>query len=412
MKKYYSLFLQLAYRIRKKIFFLFTMLTITFLIFSCNVLNQSAPNTVVTTAPSPNINKPTPTQTVTYQQNPPVVPEWANKNNFQLPTHQIGWDSNVAISYYPNKKPLFKANNKLTEVVLKTINLIKNRKLSTDNLSITLIDASNGEISEFNKDKLMFPASVAKMFWLVALEGQINANMWKNPLSFDPFIDKMIRESDNDSSSFIIDNITGSYSSKEPQNQQNLEIWLKNRESKINKYFIASEYNSDTNLTQKTYPIPYLDLSEPKGNELQIRTNASNSSRPIRNRLTTFDAARLMYELCYKKQSVSPEVSIKICSMLEKQVDKSKWSKIKLDDFNPIQSFFGEPLPSNKVKFYSKAGWTPKSRSEVCLVEMLDKKKVYILSIFADEPTFGQDKSIFPLISDLVYKEMKLVSSS
>jgi beta-lactamase class A len=412
MKKYYSLFLQLAYGIRKKIFFLFTMLTITFLIFSCNVLNQSAPNTVFTTAPSPNINKPTPTQTLTYQQNPPVVPEWANKNNFQLPTHQIGWDNNVAISYYPNKKPLFKANNKLTEVVLKTINLIKNRKLSTDNLSITLIDASNGEISEFNKDKLMFPASVAKMFWLVALEGQINANVWKNPLSFDPFIDKMIRESDNDSSSFIIDNITGSYSSKEPQNQKNLEIWLKNRESKINKYFIASEYNSDTNLTQKTYPIPYLDLSEPKGNELQIRTNVNNSSRPIRNRLTTFDAARLMYELCYKKQAVSPEVSIKICSMLEKQVDKSKWSKIKLDDFNPIQSFFGEPLPSNKVKFYSKAGWTPKSRSEVCLVEMLDKKKVYILSIFADEPTFGQDKSIFPLISDLVYKEMKLVSSS
>jgi hypothetical protein len=340
---------------------------------------------------------------------PPTVPGWAKKNvSFQPPVHQFAWDNNQGISYSPDKKPSFQPSKKLTAVVGKIIKLVKTKKLSDRHLSITLIDATTSEIGEHNKDKLMFPASVAKLFWLADLQGQIAAKMWDNSVAFDPFIDKMMKESDNDSSSFIIDNLTGSYSSKQQVANNILEPWLKNREFRINDYFKAAGYNENINLTQKTYPIPYLDLSKPTGNELQIRSNPTNPTQPIRNRLTTFDAARLMYEACYQKKAISETASAKICSLIERQVDKKEWSKIKADDFNPIQSFFGEYLPSKNVKFYSKAGWVPQlTRSEVCLVEIRDRKKSYVLAVFAEDPAFDKNKTIFPEISKLVYNEMK-----
>jgi beta-lactamase class A len=369
---------------------------------------SSQPNTQ-SSQPTPRSNQPinqhSSSSVYNYTtQDPPTVPDWAKKNiAFQLPIHQSKWDSNRGISYYPDRQLLLKPSDKLTAIVKNITKLIKSKKLNDNNLSITLIDATNGEIGEYQKDKLMFPASIAKMFWLVALQGQIQANMWNNPEAFDPFVDKMMKESDNDSSSFIIDNITGSYSSNEKFDNKILEGWLRNRQFRINTYFQAAAYNPNINITQKTYPIPYLKLSEPKGNELQIRENQTNPDRPIRNSLSSFDAARLMYEVCYKKEAVSKTASNKICSLLERKVDRKEWSKIKPEDFNPIQSFFGESLPSKNIKFYSKAGWTPKSRSEVCMVEMLDRKKSYILAIFADDPSFGKDKTIFPEISKLVY---------
>ena len=372
---------------------------------------SSQPNTKLN-QPTPRSNQPInqPSSSSAYNyttQKPPIVPEWAKKNSeFKPPVHQSKWDNNGEISYYPDRQLLLKPSDKLTAIVKNVTKLIKNKKLNDNNLSITLIDATNGEIGEYQKDKLMFPASIAKMFWLVALQGQIKANMWNNPEAFDPFIDKMMKESDNDSSSFIIDNITGSYSSNEKFDDKILEGWLKNRQFRINEYFKAALYNPNINITQKTYPIPYLNLPEPKGNELQIRTNITNPDRPIRNSVSSFDAARLMYEICYKKEAVSQTASNKICSLLERQVDRKQWSKIKLEDFNPIQSFFGESLPSRNIKFYSKAGWTPKSRSEVCMVTMLDRKKSYILAVFADDPSFGKDKTIFPAISKLVFSEI------
>ncbi len=370
-------------------------------------------NNIPTQSTDPLIKQPSITSsTAIPNSNPqllPIVPDWAKKSvSFQPPIHQFAWDSSRGISYFPDQKPLFQPSKKLTEVVGKIIKLVKNKKLSDRNLSITLIDANTSEIGEYKKDKLMFPASVAKLFWLADLQGQIAAKMWNNSVAFDPFIDKMMKESDNDSSSFIIDSLTGSYSSKQQVTNNILEPWLKNREFRINDYFKAAGYNENINLTQKTYPIPYLDLSKPTGNELQIRSNPTNPSQPIRNRLTTFDAARLMYEACYQKKAVSQAASTKICSLLERQVDKKEWSKIKADDFNPIQSFFGEYLPSKNVKFYSKAGWVPQlTRSEVCLVEILDRKKSYVLAVFAEDPAFDKDKTIFPEISKLVYNEMK-----
>jgi hypothetical protein len=354
------------------------------------------------------ISKPsTSPNTIASIKAPPIVPDWAKKESkFQLPIHQSVWDDSKGISYQPDKKPTFQPSDRLTGIIKKVTNLIEGKKLSTNNLSIALIDANTNQIAEYHNGKPMFPASIAKMFWLVTLQGQIHANMWKNPEAFDPFIDRMMRESDNDSSSFIIDNITGSYSSQGKSTTDELERWLKGRQFRINEYFRASEYDININLTQKTYPIPYLNLSDPTGNELQIRANPTKPAEAIRNKLTTFDAARLMYEICYRKQAVSEIASKKMCSLLERKVDKKEWSKIKLEDFNPVESFFGESLPSNNVRFYSKAGWTPKSRSEVSLVEIIDKRKSYVLAVFADDPAFGKDKTIFPEISKLVYSEI------
>jgi hypothetical protein len=387
-----------------------TYILLTTLVTSCNSSNDNKDINISLPSSSPQLAKEKSNLLpILSNQNTPIVPEWNKVNGkSQLPTLLIQRNSNTGIFYRPDKKPIFQSSDRLNKVITKVIELVKKEKLSEDNLSITLIDASSSEIAEFNKGKLTFPASIAKMFWLVALQGQIEAGMWKSPELFDPYIDRMMRESDNDSSSFIIDNITGSYSSEQKNNDRDIDVWLSQRKLRINSYFIASEYDVGTNLTQKTYPIPYLNLSEPKGNELQIRHNSKQPEKLVRNAITSFDSARLLYEICYKKEAVSKKASEKMCPLFKRDVDKNKWSKIKAEDFNPVQSFLGESLPSKNVQFYSKAGWTPKSRSEVSLVEVVDKKKVYVLSIFADNPSFGNSKIIFPLISKLVYDEMNV----
>jgi hypothetical protein len=364
-------------------------------------LSTSQPS--VTTTPSPLAGE----TTLKLSNQTIPVPAWFNQLSLPLPTRNPSkWG---LLSYSSPQLPQFIRDPQLQSVVDSILELVKSKSLSKNNLSISLIDTSNNKFAGYRDDVPQFPASVAKMFWLVALEGQIQNGMWNHANSFTPFITKMMKESDNDSSSFIIDMMTDTHSDKNNLKEQEFQTLLLKRKFYINSFFNNAGYH-DIDIIQKTYPIPYLELQEPKGSELQIRLQPANPApKPIRNRVSTIDAAKLMYQICHSQQAITPESSKRMCALLKKDINPKSWKSIKKEDFNPIETFFGEFISienSKSIELFSKAGWTPNSRKEVAMIRMRNRQKSYILAVFAEDPKYGKDKTIFPEISRLVYRKM------
>jgi beta-lactamase class A len=323
------------------------------------------------------------------------LPSWAKL--LPIPSRRSGQE-NSEVVYNLKTPPKFKYSQELEAIVNDVVNLTTANSFSKTPLSITLIDAKTGETAGYQENTLRYPASVVKIFWMVALYGQIESSAWENEDSFIPYITKMIKESDNEAASFIIDQVTDTKSSSQ-LNSEKVKI-LKNKRQGINRFFQKASYK-DINISQKAFPIDYLNLSEPKGSELQMLGS------PIWdwNKITSKQAARLIYEVCYSKQAISQQASTKMCGFLKRDLNPNAWQK-KTSDFNPVQSFLGESLSNTNVRFYSKAGLTSLARGEAAMVATENNQKTYILAIFAQDSTYASDSQIFPRISRLVYERM------
>ena len=303
----------------------------------------------------------------------------------------------------------FKRINKLNKVVNSVVEYSRDNRLPINALSITLIDTNTGEIADYQGMKERYPASVVKMFWLVAIYQRISMGD-ANESFLKHAIEQMIYKSDNQGASQVLDTVTRTKSTSIKLAEGELEIQKQQRQS-LNDFFRQAGYSQDINVSQKTFPIPQENIMEPKGFDQQLRGN--NLDKPIRNKLTTNDAARLMYEIV-NAQAVSPESSKKMRRLLTRDINPNFWKKQPPNpvDFNPVESFFGQGLPENKTEnIVSKAGWTSASRQEVAFIKSKDGKTRYILAVFGDDSAYGKSKKIFPEISALVYGKMQSITA-
>ncbi|AIE74547.1 MULTISPECIES: hypothetical protein [unclassified Synechocystis] len=125
-------------------------------------------------------------------------------------------------------------NQELEKIIDQILALCKNSGLSTQNLSITLLDVNTREIAGYQSEKLRYPASVVKIFWLVAALNKLpQAN---NQASLIINIEKMIRESDNDSSGYVVDWLTNTTSGQSLDNTE-FGKWAEKRRS-LNTFFL------------------------------------------------------------------------------------------------------------------------------------------------------------------------------
>ncbi|NJP18747.1 MAG: serine hydrolase [Hydrococcus sp. CRU_1_1] len=150
--------------------------------------------------------------------------------SFQQPKQPIQEIAYKFIDY-----PDFQQNKQLQSIIDDVVNFARNKNLSTEEISISLIDVNKGEIAGYQENKLRFPASVAKLFWMVALYGQFESSILQEPGMFDGDLDKMIQESDNEATSRIIDYITDTRSGSELKGIQ-YQNWLYKR-TWINRFF-------------------------------------------------------------------------------------------------------------------------------------------------------------------------------
>jgi hypothetical protein len=293
-----------------------------------------------------------------------------------------------------------KESQNLQNIVDRVVTIIDEQKLPLEDLSITLIDVNTNEIAGYQQSKLRYPASVVKLFWLVALYGQYYFGIWKDPNLFSNDIIAMMKDSDNESASRIVDSITQT-NSGDILNGKEYENWFYKR-TWLNRYFENTSYKG-INISQKTYPIPYLNYSLPEGRDKQMR---GNEQQPIRNQISTYQAARLMYEIATNR-AFNPDYSQALKQVLfwNLTTEPRRNNDPNQGFFNPINTFFGENLPT-EIEFYSKAGWTSGSRNEVAFIKTKDGKKAYILAIFGENSLYAENYRLFPQISTLVYQKM------
>ncbi|MCU0547118.1 MAG: serine hydrolase [Oscillatoriaceae cyanobacterium Prado104] len=290
-------------------------------------------------------------------------------------------------------------SQELQLIVDEAVNIAAGKQLPVEPLSITLIDVSNPQkhtFAGYQNQELRFPASVAKLFWLVAFYSALEkGKIEKKETAFTSDLEQMMRISNNDAASRILDAITDTKSGSRLAGKS-LETWLEKRRQ-INNFFQAAGY-TNISLSTKNYPIYYLRQEQPAGRDLQLRGDAS---QPIRNRVTSDQAARLIYEI-YTRQAVSSIASRKMAYLLTRDLNPKVWRN---DPINPIKGFLGEFLPVN-IYFGSKVGYTSKSRTEVAFIRTLDDRAIYILAIFADAPAYARDETIFPEISRYVFDRL------
>jgi hypothetical protein len=291
------------------------------------------------------------------------------------------------------------SNRSLDQVIDKITNHCKTNRLSTDSLSISLVNLKTNERSGYQNKIERYPASVVKMFWLF--------KAYNDPMiypKFRPAMDKMILKSDNNGASEVLDRITETKSSKTELLQPEFEDKQRKRKS-LNEFYQKKGYSPSLNISQKTFPITNENIMEPQGFDKQLR--GEDTQKPIRNKITTDDATLLMSEIIN-----NPHQEMR--KLLTRNINSSFWRKQPPNpiEFNPVESFFGEGLEGLRSEnIISKAGWTSASRQEVAHIKSKDGKTKYILTVFGDSPDYAKNKKIFPEISRLVYKEMQSISN-
>ena len=307
--------------------------------------------------------------------------------------------SEPTFSYNIKTPPNLGYSQELQGIVDEAVNIASSKGLPAESLSITLFDVSNSKTHTFagyQNQTLRFPASVAKLFWMAAFYSAIEKGLiTQRESAFKDDLEQMIRVSNNDAASRLLDKITDTKSGGRLAGEE-LQTWLKKR-TQINTFFQSAGYN-DIRISTKNYPIYYLRQEGPIGRDLQLR---GGPSQPIRNQVTTDQAARLIYEI-YTRQAVSSVASRKMAYLLTRDLDPKAWKK---DPLNSIQGFLGESLPPN-IYLGSKVGYTSTSRSEAAFVRTLDDRAIYILVVFADNPAYAKDETAFPAISRYVFDRL------
>jgi hypothetical protein len=309
-------------------------------------------------------------------------------------------DRSVIATSNLNPSISLKGVESLQKIVDEAVLTIQDKGLPVDKLSISLINVKNSQCQPYAKyqdQKPRFPASVSKLFWMVALYDRINNKMPLYKQVSRETVRKMIQKSDNEAASDVVDAITGA-DSGETLDQDQLSQWREKRKS-VNLLFNQLGYPS-VDVSQKNFPIPKLEMTEPKGRDLQIR---GNESLPIRNSLTTYDVTRLAYEI-HSRRAVSPELSERMEGMMVRNLDPNIW---KQEQYNSIEGFLAEKLPLDTY-VASKVGWTSGSRQDVAIIHSSDGLSHYILTIFGDDKKFADDWDIFPAVSRQVFERMKL----
>ena len=237
----------------------------------------------------------------------------------------------------------------------------------------------------------IYPASIVKLFYLVAIQEWLEGSMVAESLELNRAIRDAIVESSNDATSLLVDVLTGTTSGPElPLNP--FETWQKQRNI-VNRYFASLKWSEleSINVNQKTW------CDGAYGRERAFLGEFLEN----RNMLTTNAVARLLHSII-GGISVSSERSQKMMQLLQRSLNPEEF--VDCDGENQITGFIGESLPRN-ARIWSKAGWMSQVRHDAAYVEIPDVSP-YLLTIFTEGKENARNKSILPFISHLVVEAM------
>ena len=233
----------------------------------------------------------------------------------------------------------------------------------------------------------IYPASVVKLFYLVAIQEWLESKMVAESLELSRAIRDAIIESSNDATSLVVDVLTGTTSGPELPAQP-FETWKKQRNI-VNRYFQSLNWSEleSINVNQKTW------CDGAYGRERAFLGELMEN----RNMLTTDAVSKLLHSII-GGVAVSSERSQKMMKLLKRSLNPNDF--VDCDGENQITGFIGEGLPV-KAQIWSKAGWTSRVRHDCAYVE-IPGLPPYLLTIFTEGKENAQNKSILPFISQSI----------
>ncbi|MEO0968670.1 MAG: serine hydrolase [Cyanobacteria bacterium J06639_18] len=230
----------------------------------------------------------------------------------------------------------------------------------------------------------IYPASVVKLFYLVAIHEWLEKGMVQSSPELERAIKDMIIESSNDATSLVLDILTGTTSGPDlPPGP--FETWKQQRHI-VNRYFksLGWEELENINVCQKTWG------DGPYGRERAFYGELLEN----RNMLTTNAIARLLHGIM-GGVTVSSTRSQEMMALMKRSLNPEE---LPLDvEEDQVTGFLGGALPS-EAQIWSKAGWTSKNRHDAAYIEIPDSRP-YLLVVFTEGKENAQNREILPFVS-------------
>ena len=236
----------------------------------------------------------------------------------------------------------------------------------------------------------IYPASVIKLFYLVAVEEWIENGMIEPSAELDRAIRDMIVDSSNDATSLVVDVLSGTTSGPELPPSP-FETWKLQRNI-INRYFRSLGWQEleSININQKTWG------DGPYGRERAFLGELMEN----RNMLTTNATARLLHSIV-GGVAVSSARSQLMMGLLKRSLNPADLTN---DEENQVTGFLGGSLPL-ETQLWSKAGWTSQVRHDAAYIE-IPSYPPYLLVVFTEGKAHSKNRAILPFISQQVVSVM------
>ena len=256
-------------------------------------------------------------------------------------------------------------------------------KIKNTDISVTVIDlrdATRFQSADYRGEEKIYPASVVKMFYMAALERQLEDKKVTMTPELERGLKDMIVDSSNEATQYILDVLTNTASGAEmPQKQ--FDAWQFKR-NRVNRWFASMGY-TNINVNQKTF------CEDAYGIEQQSRGYKGLN----RNMITTNATARLMAEIV--TGNIAPLTRTTRMMNLMKRDPFMKTA----DGDNQATGFIGKMVIDRKMRdarLWSKAGWTSRARHDVAYIETADGMK-FVIAIYTENNANNRD--IIPAIA-------------
>ncbi len=236
----------------------------------------------------------------------------------------------------------------------------------------------------------IYPASVVKLFYLVAVHEWLDRAMIQPSPELDRATRDMIVDSSNDATGLVVDVLTGTTSGPElPLGPR--ETWQHQR-NLVNRYLQTLQWPEleTINVNQKTW------CDGPYGRERNFLGEVYEN----RNMLTTEATARLIHSIV-GGVSVSGARSQAMMALMQRSLDPQA---LAVDPENQVTGFLGAGLPLT-AKCWSKAGLTSKVRHDAAYIEIPDTRP-YLLVVFTEGPEHSQNEAILPFVSQIILEQV------
>ena len=270
-----------------------------------------------------------------------------------------------------------------------TIDRFADKKLRDDQLSITLIDMrdpARPETASFRGNERVYPASVVKLFYLVAAHRWLEDKKVELTPELTRALRDMIVDSSNEATQYVVDVLTHTTSGYELPPKE-MEEWQYKRNA-INRYFTSMGY-TNINVNQKTF------CEDAYGRESVSRGPKGEN----RNKLTTDATARLMMEIVTGKVANLARTT----AMME--LLKRDYTRQTSDTDDQGRGFTGMALQGREgFRLWSKAGWTSTTRHDVAYIETPAGGK-FVLAVFTSN--HSTDREIIPAVAQVVIDGLK-----